>query len=205
MKRMAVWLLVLSMAAGARGETVALAWDPPATNTDGTVLTDLAGFNLYQGNASGAYALTTGVGNVTQYVATCNSSAVTWTGTNYALVCYPSSWALSWAAATGGTALTFYAVTAVNTVGRESEYSAELRYTNVASVTGYLLTWGTALEGMTNVINVGMATNYVGGVAGLPRKLVYLRPGCTTSAGVTNLYGATVAMNNRKPGAPKVK
>ena len=35
--------------------STALAWQPPASNTDGTPLTDLAGYNLYYGTAPGRY------------------------------------------------------------------------------------------------------------------------------------------------------
>lgn len=34
---------------------VTLSWVPPTTNTDGSPLTDLAGFRVYYGNALGAY------------------------------------------------------------------------------------------------------------------------------------------------------
>ena len=34
-------------------ESVSLRWDAPTTSTDDTPLTDLAGFNIYQGTATG--------------------------------------------------------------------------------------------------------------------------------------------------------
>jgi hypothetical protein len=37
------------------GRTVALAWEAPATNTDGTPLTDLAGYRIYYRTDSGRY------------------------------------------------------------------------------------------------------------------------------------------------------
>lgn len=42
-----------------------VAWDPPDNNTDGTLLTDLAGYKVYCGATSGNYSSTTDVGNVT--------------------------------------------------------------------------------------------------------------------------------------------
>lgn len=45
-----------------------LSWDDPTTNADGTPLTDLAGFKVYYGNASGNYTTIIDVGNVTTYV-----------------------------------------------------------------------------------------------------------------------------------------
>lgn len=36
--------------------TATLSWDAPNTNTDGSCLTDLAGFTVYYGTASGSYS-----------------------------------------------------------------------------------------------------------------------------------------------------
>ena len=45
-----------------------LSWDPPTTNEDGTPLTDLAGFKLYCGKATGVYDVyKLDVGNVLTY------------------------------------------------------------------------------------------------------------------------------------------
>ena len=44
-------------------ESVSLRWDAPITNTDGTPLTDLAGFNIYQGTTTGVYGTPVDVGN----------------------------------------------------------------------------------------------------------------------------------------------
>lgn len=35
--------------------TASLSWVPPTTNTDGTALSDLAGYNIYHGMVSGFY------------------------------------------------------------------------------------------------------------------------------------------------------
>jgi hypothetical protein len=48
--------------------TATLSWDVPTTNADGTPLTDLAGFKVYYGNASGNYTTIIDVGNITTYV-----------------------------------------------------------------------------------------------------------------------------------------
>jgi len=45
--------IVLALPVG----TATLTWDPPTTNTDGTTLTDLAGYKLYYGTGSGAYTV----------------------------------------------------------------------------------------------------------------------------------------------------
>ncbi len=44
-----------------------LSWNPPTTNTDGTPLTDLAGYKIYYGTSSGNYTQIINVGNVTTY------------------------------------------------------------------------------------------------------------------------------------------
>ena len=47
-----------------------MAWDPPATNTDGSPLTDLGGYKLYYGTSPGIYDHSIDVGNVTIYALT---------------------------------------------------------------------------------------------------------------------------------------
>ena len=47
--------------------SVTLNWTPPTTNTDGTPLTDLAGYKLYYGTSSGNYGSPIDVNNVTTY------------------------------------------------------------------------------------------------------------------------------------------
>jgi hypothetical protein len=42
-----------------------LTWDAPATYTDGTPLTDLAGYKVYYGTSSGHYTQSVNVGNKT--------------------------------------------------------------------------------------------------------------------------------------------
>ena len=74
-----------------------LTWDAPTTNADGTPLTDLAGYKIYYGTSSGSYTTTVDAGNVTTY----NVPALP-SGTYY------------------------FAVTAVDTSGNESDYSNEV-------------------------------------------------------------------------------
>jgi hypothetical protein len=50
--------------------TISLAWDPPTTNADGSPLTDLSGYQIYYGTASGTYDSPIDVGNVTTYTLT---------------------------------------------------------------------------------------------------------------------------------------
>ncbi len=71
-------------------------WDAPTTNADGSNLTDLAGYKIHYGAASGTYSDTIDVGNVTTYTIS-NMGP----GTYYA------------------------AVTAYNAAGAESEHSNE--------------------------------------------------------------------------------
>ncbi len=77
---------------------VAIAWDPPTSNTDGSALTDLAGYRLYHGTASGVY---------TENSAVANGSTLTLSNL-----------------LSGGTH--YFAVTALNSAGAEGAYSDEL-------------------------------------------------------------------------------
>lgn len=73
-KHRILWLgLLLSIIACAHAVTAfagttSLVWDPPATNTDGTPLTDLAGYKIYYGTTPGSYTNIIDVGNVTTSV-----------------------------------------------------------------------------------------------------------------------------------------
>ena len=48
--------------------SITLSWSAPHTNVDGTPLTDLAGYQLYYGTASGQYDVVIDVGNQTTVV-----------------------------------------------------------------------------------------------------------------------------------------
>ncbi|MBI5507290.1 MAG: fibronectin type III domain-containing protein [Deltaproteobacteria bacterium] len=74
----------------------ALKWDPPTTNTDGTPCTDLAGYKLYFGDQSRTYTTTIDVGN----------------RTTFTIFDLPAG-------------VHFFAVTAYNTAGAESDFSNE--------------------------------------------------------------------------------
>lgn len=88
---------------GAVGSTsVTLAWDPPTQNTDGSPLTDLQGYKIHYGNASRSYSESIVIDNagITRYVVDSLEP-----GTYY------------------------FAVTAFNSKGTESEYSMEVSAT----------------------------------------------------------------------------
>jgi hypothetical protein len=80
--------------------SVTLAWNAPTTNTDGNPLTDLVGYKLHYGTSSGNYTRVIDVGNVETYKIEGLQS-----GTYY------------------------FAVTAYNTSGNESDYSNEVSKT----------------------------------------------------------------------------
>jgi hypothetical protein len=76
-----------------------LAWNAPATNVDGTPLTNLAGYKIHYGTASGSYTTTLVIGNVT----------------NYAIALPPGTY--------------YFTVTAFDTFGSESGFSNEVAKT----------------------------------------------------------------------------
>lgn len=81
---------------------VTLTWTAPTTNTDGSALTDLQGYRLYQGPSTGAYGPSTDLG-----AASCTAGSCTYNVPNL----------------TAGTY--FFAVTAYNGGGYESVFSNE--------------------------------------------------------------------------------
>lgn len=76
--------------------SVSLSWDATTTNSDGSPLSDLAGYKVYYGNSSGSYTNSVDVGNIAG--ASVSSLA-------------SGSWC--------------FAVTAYDTSGNESDYSGE--------------------------------------------------------------------------------
>jgi protein involved in ribonucleotide reduction len=70
------------------GIHVTLSWDPPTTNSDGTPLTDFAGYKVYSGISSGNYTQSTDTGNVTSYTTTNLSGGPTY---YFAVTAYDSS------------------------------------------------------------------------------------------------------------------
>ncbi len=73
-------LIVISpgMTSSAYSGDAYLTWDPPTTNADGTPLTDLSGYKVYYGTASGNYGTVINVGNVTSYTVASLTSNVTY-------------------------------------------------------------------------------------------------------------------------------
>jgi hypothetical protein len=92
----------ITVAAAIATNNVEVAWTPPTQNADGSTLTDLSGYKIHYGTASGNYTGTVSV----------NNAGVT----RYALDTLPK-----------GTI--FLAMTAVNTAGAESDYSKEVSVT----------------------------------------------------------------------------
>jgi hypothetical protein len=90
----------------AQSAQATLSWNPPTTYTDGTPLTNLAGFNVYYGTASCSYLQVVNVGNVTAYTVTNLTDGVKY----------------------------YFAVTAYDANGVESEYSNEASRTMGTSV-----------------------------------------------------------------------
>lgn len=79
-----------------------LMWDAPSSNTDGSPATDIAGYKIYYGSASGNYTASIDVGNTTSIPIATLSSSVPVRG------------------------LYYIAVTAYDTAGNESVYSNEI-------------------------------------------------------------------------------
>ena len=93
---LAAMLLASSSCAG----SVALIWDAPTNNADGTVLTDLAGYQLGRGTSSSNYTSTQAVGVVTNLMVTGLTE-----GTTY-----------------------YFSLKAVNTAGALSDWCPECSY-----------------------------------------------------------------------------
>jgi fibronectin type 3 domain-containing protein len=95
-------LLVLLLSSYSWAASAVLSWDPPTINVDGTVYNDGAGFKVYWGTASRTY---------TKKVDVPGKDVKTYTATQLGV----GTW--------------YFAVTAYDTSGNESDYSNEVTKT----------------------------------------------------------------------------
>lgn len=135
---------VLPLAEARAGEA-ALSWDPVTANSDGSSLTNLAGYKVYYGTQSNNYSQIIDAGNVTAYVVSGLPTGATY----------------------------FFAVTVYNTSGQESGHSNEVSKAFVAttppvisaiavgniSATSATIIWSTD-EPATSQIEYGITTAY---------------------------------------------
>ena len=98
MKLFIILIIFLLWSRAVFAESVSLRWDAPTTNTDDTPLTDLAGFNIYQGTATGVYGSPVNVGYTLCHIVTGLTAGITY----------------------------YFAATAYDTSGNESAYSNEV-------------------------------------------------------------------------------
>lgn len=111
MKKTLVFLFLMLFAASADAFAQAvLSWDYPATNTDGSSLTDLGGFKVYYGTSSGNYSMVLDIGMASVLTDGCAvQNCGTYTVSNL----------------TAGTTY-YFAMTAYDVTGNESTYSNEV-------------------------------------------------------------------------------
>lgn len=100
--RKILFVLLLFAPSFVFAKTLLFTWTPPTTNEDGTELTDLAGYKLYQSEASGVYGTT--------FVLIENKDAKEYTLNNVA-----------------ADKPYYYVMTAYDTSGNESEHSNEVK------------------------------------------------------------------------------
>lgn len=121
-------------ASTAQAAQAGLSWSAPTTNSNGTPITDLAGYKLYVGNASRSYQQKLDMGKITNY-----SVANLTDGSTY-----------------------YFAVTAYNSAGVESPYSTEVTKVFPAVVTTHVITASSSTGGTITALSntrVNVATS----------------------------------------------
>lgn len=176
MGKLKVFLAALAMATASAGAAVAgeatLSWSAPTTYTNGSTMTDLAGFKVYYGTAPGAYTQTIDAGKVGTYKVSSLGN-----GTYY------------------------FAVTAYNAAGTESAYSNEVSKSVMNDVTGPVISgvysdkagsdtvsinwitdeasttkveYGmTASYGYSTPVDAALTTNHIKAISGLSPSTTY--------------------------------
>jgi len=97
-----VFTIIVNAATTSGQKSVALSWTPPTQNADGSTLTDLSGYKIHYGTASKSYEKSVAV----------NTAGVT----SYQLDGLPAG-------------KVYFAMTAVNASGAESDFSSEVAVT----------------------------------------------------------------------------
>ncbi len=143
-----VFIILFGIIPAAHAGEAILTWYPPTTNTDGTTLTDLAGYKVYYGTTSGNYDTIIDAANVTSHTVTNLTTNVTY----------------------------YFATTAYDTSANESGFSNEVFKTisgtsditapvlsnittNSITSTGAVITWTTG-EQSTSQVEYGTTTSY---------------------------------------------
>ncbi|RJQ50671.1 MAG: hypothetical protein C4526_11360 [Nitrospiraceae bacterium] len=116
---------------GAFAANVTLEWDQPATNADGTPLTDLSGYIIYYGAESGKYSQGLDVGNVLMY-------------TIYDLFSDSSY---------------YFAVAAYDSSGNESDFSNEISVTGMRDTTSPVISGVYAHDITTDSASINWTTD----------------------------------------------
>jgi hypothetical protein len=104
------FLCSMSYLSGVSAEDTTLSWYPPATNEDGSPITDLAGYKIHFGTASRIYTWHIDTGKATTYTVTNLAADTTY----------------------------YFAITAYNTLQKDSKYSNEISRT-ISSVQKHIL------------------------------------------------------------------
>ena len=109
----------------AQAAQAGLSWNAPTTNSNGTPITDLAGYKIHIGNASRSYQQTIDTGRVTNYTVSNLTD-----GSSY-----------------------YFAVTAYNSAGVESPYSSEVSKSFPVLTTTHLIKATSGAGGSVTALN----------------------------------------------------
>lgn len=202
MRLIGVVVCLAALALPGRGAEVTLAWDPPTNNTDGTPLTDLAGYKLYSGQASQVYSVTTDVGNVLERTYSFAAPAGSWSTTNIVAVYSPQSVAVACGEYSAAGTSIWFAVSCYNVSGIESDKSEELEWTSPAVAgAAYRVRYGTVMGTLTNVVPLA-GREWTAARSKLPATIVYASFEVLCDGGWQR-HPIITSINNRRGSYPK--
>jgi hypothetical protein len=184
--------------------SVRVTWDAPTAYTDGTILPDIAGYNIYWGtNGTRLYPNTVDVGNTTTVQIVLVDSPIEWRGTPFVITNQNKNIFASWTTPTSPTQIVYIACTALNTQNYESDYSDEIVYTQKISTVTNILLWGTVFP-PTNKLICSETSGTLFDRSLFPNKRLYFSAGAIMSDGRYSKMPQTTpySFDNRKIGKP---
>ena len=170
-----IFVVICSATTAARAGQAILTWDPPTTNSDGSPLTDLAGYKVYYGPTSGNYSAVIDVANVTGYTVTgLNDNATYYFATTaYNTSSIESVFSSEVSKTTAGSSDITAPVLSNITTGNITSYSAVITWTTDEQSSSQIEYGTTSSYGSSTTLDNTMVSSHTVSISGLSSWTTY--------------------------------